>query len=198
MDIRTVLEPLTSLKIFLHDQIGQKEDIISYIKSVVRSDRSMRRSLQFSSTRQRPLYLTQVWCPENIGGTVMSVCSSLIAIVDRGNNQVVQLSHFSVKEYLTSERLARAERLSYYHTLPELHTILAHAGLSVLLEHDDKAERDTIGHFPLTPYSARHWVDHARFRDVSSHVNVTDGFEGDTSLHASARSGYCNIAEQIS
>jgi hypothetical protein len=43
MDIRMVLEPLTSLKISLHDEIGQKEDIIKYIKSVVRSDRSMRR-----------------------------------------------------------------------------------------------------------------------------------------------------------
>jgi hypothetical protein len=42
-DIRMVLEPLTSLKISLHDEIGQKEDIIQYIKSVVRSDRNMRR-----------------------------------------------------------------------------------------------------------------------------------------------------------
>jgi hypothetical protein len=42
-DIRMVLEPLTSLKISLHDEIGQKEDIIKYIKSVVRSDRNMRR-----------------------------------------------------------------------------------------------------------------------------------------------------------
>jgi hypothetical protein len=39
IDIRMVLEPLTSLKISLHDEIGQKEDIIEYIKSVVRSDR---------------------------------------------------------------------------------------------------------------------------------------------------------------
>ena len=43
MDIRMVLEPLTSLIITLHDEIGQKEDIIEYIKSVVCSDRSMRR-----------------------------------------------------------------------------------------------------------------------------------------------------------
>ena len=43
MDIRTVLEPLTTLKISLHDESGQKEDIIKYIESVVRSDRSMRR-----------------------------------------------------------------------------------------------------------------------------------------------------------
>ena len=43
MDIRTVLEPLATLKISLHDQSGQKEDIIKYIESVVRSDRSMQR-----------------------------------------------------------------------------------------------------------------------------------------------------------
>jgi hypothetical protein len=34
---------LTSLKISLHDEIGQKEDIIKFIKFVVFSDRNMRR-----------------------------------------------------------------------------------------------------------------------------------------------------------
>jgi hypothetical protein len=43
IDIRMALEPLTSLKISLHDESGQKEDIIKYIKSAVRSDRRMRR-----------------------------------------------------------------------------------------------------------------------------------------------------------
>ena len=43
MDIRVVLEPLTCLKMSLHDESGQKEDIIKYIKSIVQSDRSMRR-----------------------------------------------------------------------------------------------------------------------------------------------------------
>ena len=43
MDIRVVLDSLTSLKISLHDERGQKDDIIAYIKYVVRSDRSMRR-----------------------------------------------------------------------------------------------------------------------------------------------------------
>jgi ankyrin repeat protein len=112
------------------------------------------------------------WRPAYAEETIMSVCSSLIAIVDRGGHQVVQFSHFSVKEYLTSERLAAAEeRLSYYHILPEpAHTILAHISLSVLLHLDDKIDRDTIGHFPLAPYAARHWVDHAQFRNVSSHI----------------------------
>jgi hypothetical protein len=43
MDIRVVLEPLAPLRISLHEETGQKDDIITYIKSVVRSDRSMRR-----------------------------------------------------------------------------------------------------------------------------------------------------------
>ena len=43
IDIRMVLEPLTSLKLSLHDESGQKEDIIKYIKSAVRSDRRMRK-----------------------------------------------------------------------------------------------------------------------------------------------------------
>ena len=38
IDIRDVLDPLTSLKVSLHDQTGQKEDIAGYIKSVVYSD----------------------------------------------------------------------------------------------------------------------------------------------------------------
>ena len=42
MDIRSVLEPLTTLKISLHDEIGQKGDIVEYLKAVVHSDRSMR------------------------------------------------------------------------------------------------------------------------------------------------------------
>ena len=43
IDIRVVLEPLTSLKISLHDESGQKEDILKYVESAVRSDRRMRR-----------------------------------------------------------------------------------------------------------------------------------------------------------
>ena len=43
MDIRVILDPLTTLKISLHDETGQKEDIVKYIKSVVNSDWNMRR-----------------------------------------------------------------------------------------------------------------------------------------------------------
>jgi hypothetical protein len=38
IDIRNVLEPLTSRRVSLHDQSGQKEDIAEYVRSVVYSD----------------------------------------------------------------------------------------------------------------------------------------------------------------
>ena len=38
IDIRNVLEPLTSCRVFLHDQSGQKKDIADYVRSVVYSD----------------------------------------------------------------------------------------------------------------------------------------------------------------
>ena len=112
------------------------------------------------------------WRPENAEEAVMSACSSLVAVVDRKGSQVVQFSHFSVKEFLTSERLATAEeRLSYYRIFPEpAHTILAHAALSVLLQLDDKIDRNTIRRYPLAQYAARHWVEHAKFKNVSSRV----------------------------
>ena len=43
IDILTVLEPLTSRCISLHDHPGQKEDIAVYIRSVVHSDTKMKR-----------------------------------------------------------------------------------------------------------------------------------------------------------
>lgn len=38
ISIRAVLEPLPSLRVSLHDEIGQKRDIIDYIKTTVRTD----------------------------------------------------------------------------------------------------------------------------------------------------------------
>jgi hypothetical protein len=63
---------------------------------------------------------------------------------------------------LTLEQLAAAEEhLSYYHILPEpTHTILEHTSFSVLLHLDDKIDKDSIAHFPFTPYAAWYWDSH--------------------------------------
>jgi hypothetical protein len=45
IDIRNAIEPLTSLRVSLHDQTGQKEDIVEYVRSIVysNSDTNMKR-----------------------------------------------------------------------------------------------------------------------------------------------------------
>jgi NACHT domain len=40
--IRTVLEPLTTLRVSLHEESGQKQDIMDYVMNFVKSDRKMR------------------------------------------------------------------------------------------------------------------------------------------------------------
>ena len=42
LDIRTALKPLTSVCICIHNESGQKQDIVDYISSVVYSDRKMK------------------------------------------------------------------------------------------------------------------------------------------------------------
>jgi len=104
---------------------------------------------------------------------VLSTCSSLIAIVNDGDSRVVQFSHFSVKEFLVSDRLAGSNGdVSRYHILLEpAHTILAQACLGVLLRLGDNVGLYEAQDIPLATYSAHHWVDHAQFGAVSSYMS---------------------------
>ena len=83
------------------------------------------------------------WRLEDAQDAVLSACSSLISIVNVDGSPVVHFSHFSVKEFLTSNRLASAgEHSSRYHILLQLaHTILAQACLSALLGLDDHIDK---------------------------------------------------------
>ena len=42
-DIRSALEPLAPFRVSLHDETGQKKDILDYVSAVVHSDRKMRK-----------------------------------------------------------------------------------------------------------------------------------------------------------
>jgi len=92
----------------------------------------------------------------------------LITVVHDGESRVVQFSHFSVKEFLTSDRLAAAAGdISFHHIdLEPAHTILAQACLGILLCLDDDHQQTSIERFPLAEYAAQHWVDHALFGNV--------------------------------
>ena len=112
------------------------------------------------------------WQWANQHQAVLSTCSSLITIVKNGNSRVVQFSHFSVREFLTSDRLARSSvDVSRYHILLEpAHTILAQACLGVLLRLDNRVDERNVSYVPLVQYAARYWIDHARFQNVASRI----------------------------
>jgi Ankyrin repeats (3 copies)/Ankyrin repeats (many copies) len=111
------------------------------------------------------------WRWEDEEQALLASCSSLITIVETDDSRVVQFSHFSVKEFLTSARLTTSSvDVSRYHIVLEpAHTILAQACMSILLQLDDRVEEDGVGKSsPLARYASRHWVTHAQFGSVSS------------------------------
>jgi hypothetical protein len=112
------------------------------------------------------------WRREDREETVMSACSSLVIIVKDGDSRVVRFSHSSVKQFLTSNRLAEPiQDVSHYHIqLETAHSILAQACLGVLLQFDDRVDRDNIEGFPLARYAAQYWATHTRVEDASSRM----------------------------
>jgi ankyrin repeat protein len=121
--------------------------------------------------------LSADWRREDQERAVLSMCSSLITIVHNGYSRVVQFSHFSVKEFLTSDRLANtAKDISFYHIAPApAHMIIAQACLGVVLCLDESTWETFAQRFPLAEYAVQHWVDHALFENVSSRLK--DGIE---------------------
>ena len=143
--------------------------------------------------------LNSDWRWEDQEQALLIACSSLIAIVEAGDvetgdsdsdaetddgdsqysrveagdSRIVQFSHFSVKEYLTSSRIATASGgVSNYHIdLEPAHTILAQACLGVLLQIQDDDDGYTRNDHLLAQYVAKHWATHAQFGEVSSHLH---------------------------
>jgi hypothetical protein len=140
------------------------------------------------------------WRLEDPVDAVLSTCSSLLSVVDDGHSpeihrqhdfgsifdsrfptvgKVIQFSHFSVKEFLTSARLANASDiiLRHYHISMALaHTLAAQACLGILLHLDkDVVTGDSLKESPFAKYAAEHWADHARLEDVLP--NVEDGMK---------------------
>ena len=122
--------------------------------------------------------LKEDWRWDDEEEAVLSTCSSLITIISHSDYRVVQFSHFSVKEFLTSPRLARSPQgdVSRFRIdLEPAHTIMAQACLSTLLRQDEHAGNSDAKTSPLVKYAAEHWVDHAQFEEVSS--RVCDGMD---------------------
>jgi ankyrin repeat protein len=109
---------------------------------------------------------------EDAEETVLSICSSLVAVVKTEDSRVVRFSHFSVNQFLTSDRLAKSSSdISYYHVpIRPAHTVMAQACLDVLLRLDYHTNDKSINYLPLAQYAAQHWADHTGFENVLPHI----------------------------
>ena len=123
-----------------------------------------------------PEYLED-WRPEDPGHAVFSTCSSLLTIVYVGGSRVVQFTHFSVKEYLVSTRIAKAkDSISRFHvSMTSAHTMVAQACLGTLLHLDEGITKTGLEKYPLAEYAAEHWIGHSQVEDVSG--NIQDGMK---------------------
>ncbi|KAH9177993.1 hypothetical protein EDB89DRAFT_1844096, partial [Lactarius sanguifluus] len=107
---------------------------------------------------------------------VLSACSSLVTVIIDKGSRVVQFSHFSVKEFLTSARLACCtEEVSRFHIpIEPSHMILAQACLGVLLCPDGHTE-DSVTKAPLARYAAEFWVGHAQVGNAE--IRIRDAMD---------------------
>ena len=110
------------------------------------------------------------WRPENPRDMVLFTCSSLVTIVNVDGSPVIQFSHFSVKEYLTSNRIAKGRVSRYYIPLESAHLFVTQACLAVILDLDEHVTKTSIGEFPLAEYAGRYWAEHAEIGNVSWHT----------------------------
>jgi hypothetical protein len=101
-----------------------------------------------------------------------SACPSFITIVDDNGSRLVQFSHFSVKEFLTSSHLPTSSKdIARYHILPDAaHTTMAEASLAVLLRSDDRLNRWSARNTPFARYAAEHWVSHVQVANRSARI----------------------------
>ena len=122
-------------------------------------------------TESTPTFLED-WRPEDPGQAVLYTCSSLLAVVNVDGSQVIQFAHFSVKEYLMSNRLAKAmDKISRFHvSMTAAHTLVTRACLGVLLHLGKDITREVLKMLPLAEYAAEYWVGHARSENVAQHI----------------------------
>ena len=96
--------------------------------------------------------LMEGWRPEIPEEAVLSTCSALIAIIEDEGSKIVQFSHFSVKEFLTSDRLQTSDVGSirqYYIPLELAHTTFARACLTAILQLSEDQDEVRFWALPL-------------------------------------------------
>ncbi|EMD37971.1 hypothetical protein CERSUDRAFT_72606 [Gelatoporia subvermispora B] len=115
------------------------------------------------------------WRYKDPKATVLDMCSALVVM--HPDTNLVQFAHFSVQEYLLSDRLASKSLKKFHIREQNAHVVIAKACLGVLLHwqiptraqaEDPITYADT--HSPLARYSAEYWTEHASIEGVSGTI----------------------------
>ena len=101
---------------------------------------------------------------------VLSICSSLVTTEEHQNprsdtpEQRVRLAHFSVQEYLITERIQSSAAGKYAIREINTHESIAATCLAYLLHLDEHKSliSKPLNEFPLARYAAEYWTQHAR------------------------------------
>ncbi|KAI9765534.1 MAG: hypothetical protein M1840_007360 [Geoglossum simile] len=104
---------------------------------------------------------------------ILIICPSLVTIAEEvaigGSNGeirgLVRLAHFSVKEYLVSERIQTGPASWYSIQEIPANISIAESCLAYLLQFNrpDSLTSQTTEDYPLARYASRHWTRHARW-----------------------------------
>jgi hypothetical protein len=93
--------------------------------------------------RQTPKY-EEIWssdCPED---NLATVCFKCLSFINVAGSRIAQFAHYSVKEFLTSERISKFEtKVARYRMLEEpAHITVARMCVAVLLYLDERTVRN--------------------------------------------------------
>jgi hypothetical protein len=103
---------------------------------------------------------------------ILTICSSLVTTTMEATEgphgetteEQVRLAHFSVKEYLVSDRITNGPAHQY--SIREIHAnvSISEVCLSYLLQFDspDSLTSQNLKDYPLARYAAKYWTQHAR------------------------------------
>ena len=101
----------------------------------------------------------------------LDICCSLVTIATDNGNGLVQstrkvavLAHYSVKEYLVSDRIQQGQAARYSMQSAACHSIIARACLGYLgqFRKPDPMAENTLSECKLAQYSAKFWLSHAQ------------------------------------
>jgi hypothetical protein len=99
----------------------------------------------------------------------LDICSSLVTITkneadgrSRPAQEIIALAHYSVQEYLVSDRIKQGSAKQYSMQEAECHNAITRGSLKYLIELQQPLSKENLKAFALARYSAEFWSSHLR------------------------------------